>query len=282
MNVQSLITDNTDFENVSFVSFHTFKSDADSFKILQNFRSYLQDSKDDKNNSPFKALLINGVCLIIANDRLDFNILQYCVNLNDTSYPEPSNLTLYVKKTHNFENHSKFASYVKFFQELRYAFKSRSGLPDLDCHDATFVVHPSMGSTPINWIQFQYRSSEDLILWQYRHKILFAYEDSPYRVILLGGIGYIFRKQDCPIHWKALCSGIGRKYMFVIDHSAINQNDKFEHYYKKPFELPWLNDKMLEPVLTETNIMEKLPEGVTGTFRLNGCSIVYQGSMNYV
>ena len=56
--------------------------------------------------------------------------------------------------------------------------------------------------------------------------------------------------------------------------------DEYNYYNKEDFALSWANDPILQPALSETDLMKSSPISMTGSIKYNGCSIVYPGVMN--
>lgn len=266
---RTLMTDNQSHTNAYLISFHTRCSTKETLKILKQFKDELQGI-----DSPFKAMLINGVCFIIDSSKCPYKLLPYILDLDDTAYPTPSNVTIYVRERYDslYKMCGIFSQYSQFFVKLYMAFGSKVIFNFIEAHIA---VLPEMGYTPINWLQFEYKSSGNMVYWQYRHADLFLYEESPYRLFLLGGTAYIFQKEDCPKHWKPLFSTLARCHNYVLNHSVLNQHDTFKYENGKEFELSWANDSILAPALQETTLIHN-----TGSIKHNGCSIVYPGIMN--
>jgi hypothetical protein len=273
---RTLITENKKQPNAVFIEFHTMVSTKQAINKLKQFKKYLHG-----DNAPFKAMLINGVCFIVLRSKCPSTLEPYFIDLEDTSYPTPSNVTIYI--TRNYESsielgrdYPDFKKYSSFLENLILTNRASR----INFYEAFIDVKAEMGYTPIDWLQFTYKSSAPMVYWEDRHVDLFGYEESPYRLMLLGGTAFIFKKEDCPKHWKALYGTSARRYIAVLDHKVLDSCEEYRYINKKDFALPWADDPILKPALSETYLMETQPIQMTGSIKYNGCSIVYPGVMN--
>ena len=270
---RTLMTDNQLHTNAYFVDFHTRCSTKETIEILKQFKDELHG-----DDAPFKVMLINGVCFIIDSAKCPYKLLPYILDLDDIAYPTPSNVTIYIRKQYNSLYESPITKkHSQLFLKLHNAFGS--GIT-FNFNEAHIAVLPEMGYTPIDWMQFEYKSSANMVYWQDRHADLFGYDESPYRLMLLGGTAYIFRKEDCPKHWKPLFSTSARRHIYVLDHKVLDRCEEYKYYNKKDFVLPWANDPILATALQEMITNEVCTTHITGSIKYNGCSVVYPGVMN--
>jgi hypothetical protein len=274
---RTLITENKKQPNAAFVEFHTMVSTKQAINKLKQFKKYLHD-----DNAPFKAMLINDICFIVLRSKCPSTLEPYFIDLEDTSYPTPSNVTIYITRDCESSielgrDYPDFKTYSSFIEKLMSTFDSA---PYFNFYEAFIDVKAEMGYTPIDWLQFTYESNESMVYWEERHVDLFRYEESPYRLMLLGGTAFIFKKEDCPKHWKALYSTPAGRYTAFLDHKVLDGCEDYRYINKKNFVLSWADDPILKPALSETDLMETQPVQMTGSIKHNGCSIVYPDVMN--
>ena len=270
---QTLLTEDSHEANTTYMAFRAGWRTAQTLNKLKKFKSYLTGP-----DAPYRAFMISGIVYIVDADHYNYKLQPYLIDFDDIGCPQIANITIYYKNEVDLAKHLKFSKWYQFIRDLQREFCDKT--IEFKFEQAYIEVQPSMGYTNTEWLQFTYKSSGSLVYWEYDNQDLFSYEESPYRFIALGGTGYILRKEDCPKHWKVLCTSQGKRFIECLSSEAFSSNDEYKYENKKKFQLSWVDDPKLQLALSTKGLIEGTVNHITGSFKFDGCSIVWPGRMN--